>query len=120
MSKFFTYIVFCSSLVCQSSMAAEMTIDTYEKLINGSTAEKTLAESYVDALGTGYSWANTHLEKRKSALLFCYPGAINKEFFNKHLKEGISTYLSRGGPTKQVPLSVVLLYKLEAAFPCKK
>jgi predicted transcriptional regulator len=97
---------------------ADMTLDTYTKLMNGSAQERVIAETYIEGVGDGYSWANTHLEQKKMPLIFCYNGTVSKQFFNKLATEAISKYLAKNGP-RNVPMGLLLEYQLRATYPCK-
>ncbi len=94
-----------------------MTLDAYSKLMNGSVQERALAETYVEGIGDGYSWANTYLAKRKLPLIFCYDGATSKALFNRLAGEAVEKYLARNGP-KNVPMGLLLEYHLRATYPC--
>jgi hypothetical protein len=96
-----------------------MTLETYMKLMTGSASERAVAETYIDGLGDGFTWANTELEANKMPLLFCYRGATSKQLFNKHAAEAVSKYFAKKGPTMKVPLSIMLLYRLKEAYPCQ-
>jgi hypothetical protein len=110
-----TFLFAVSSSPCK----AEMTLETYMKLMTGSASERAVAETYIDGLGDGFTWANTELEANKMPLLFCYRGATSKQLFNKHAAEAVSKYFAKKGPTMKVPLSIMLLYRLKEAYPCQ-
>ena len=99
---------------------AEMTLDAYTRLMKGTAQERELAETYIEGVGEGYSWANTELSKRKMPLLFCYNGAISKPFFNKLAADEIAKYLAviPNAPRK-VPMAVMLKHQLQSTYPCK-
>ena len=100
------------------SVNAELTLDAYTKLLNGNAQERAIAETYIEGVGDGYSWANTNLAQKKLPLIYCYDGATNKQFFNKHAAEAVSKYVAKNGP-RNVPMGLLLEYQLRATYPCR-
>lgn len=99
---------------------AEMTLDAYTRLMKGTAQERELAETYIESVGDGYSWANTELRKRKIPLLFCYDGAASKQFFNKLAAAEIAKYLAVvPNSPRNVPMTVMLKHQLLSTYPCQ-
>jgi len=99
---------------------AEMTLDAYTRLIKGTAQERELAETYIEGVGEGYSWANTELAKRKTPLLFCYNGTISKQIFNKLAADEIAKYLAvNPNLPRNVPMTLMLKHQLQSTYPCQ-
>jgi hypothetical protein len=99
---------------------AEMSLDTYTRFMRGTAQERELAETYIEGVGEGYSWANTELAKRKMPLLFCYNGPVSKKLFNKLAADEIAKYLATiPNAPRNVPMTVMLKHQLQTTYPCQ-
>jgi len=72
------------------------------------------AEALLDAMATGISWANSHIDKP----MYCPPSnlAITSQQHMEILRQYIQHSPSRG----DYPAGAVMIRALEYAFPCKK
>lgn len=97
--------------VAQAEPSAEEVISMIDK-------GDQMALLILDGYANGMEWANTELESRGDALLFCAPRklAITAEQNADILRQYIKT--PPGSRVADLPAGIVLLNALRATFPC--
>ena len=108
-------------VLCTTVAYADLTVNVYSELSQGSETEQAIVQNYVGGVGKGYLWANLTLHKNKQAELFCYDGDYSIEDFNSIAAESVNTIINHpkyDKTTDETPVEMLLLYKLQEMHPC--
>jgi hypothetical protein len=79
-------------------------------------------KQYLDGVGTGFFWANTHQDTRNLARLYCQPGKLPlyAENYVQILEDYIYSMADKSNPLPDgIPVELLLLNALKETFPCK-
>lgn len=104
-------------LMFPSLACADLTIEAYQDLQQGSPTDKAMVEMYVGGTAKGYLWANTILVRKGQSPLFCFDGDLHTSQANKIAGEGVAKGLSRGLES-DTPVEMMLLLELQQRYPC--
>lgn len=113
MKLFVTVILLLVTLTIDTQ--AELLLKDYEEV-----KEQQEFKTYIYGVGVGFEWANTILEGRKQAPLYCPPDklALTEENFLGILDGTINEKGTILGP--DAPVESILVVGLAETFPCKQ
>ena len=110
-------LVFVVIAMTLSQGSFAITYKNFKGNLNGNELSRTVALVHIQGVGDGLLGANTDLIVKNLPPIFCQAGklAVTREQYIKFLDEAATNL---GESANEFPVSLLLLSRLKAVFPC--